>query len=66
MAPLGEHDIETHPRMGRRLLVAAGLALGLFVLGLIAEAHAAAPAGSQSATAMTHSPPESSWSSSPR
>jgi len=63
MTPLGEHDIETHPRMGRRLLVAAGLALGLFVLGLLAEAHAA-PLPSM--TAMTHSLPESSWSSPPR
>jgi hypothetical protein len=37
----GEHDIETHPHLARRMLLAAGIALGLFILGLVAEAHAA-------------------------
>jgi hypothetical protein len=40
LAP-GEHDIETHPHLVRRMLMAAGVALGLFILGLVAEAHAA-------------------------
>jgi hypothetical protein len=40
MSTPGEHEIETHPRTGRRMLTAGCIALGLFIIGLIAEAHA--------------------------
>ncbi len=43
MSASGEHEIETHPRAGRRIVIAGGIALGLFLLGLIAEARAAPP-----------------------
>jgi putative ubiquitin-RnfH superfamily antitoxin RatB of RatAB toxin-antitoxin module len=39
----GDHQIETHPGLGRRMMVAAGIALCLFLLGLAATARAAAP-----------------------
>jgi hypothetical protein len=47
----GEHDIETHPHLVRRMLMAAGVAVGLFILGLVAEAHAAPPSLTVAATA---------------
>ncbi len=40
MSRLGEHEIETHPRGARRALVAACVAAGLLLLGLLAGAHA--------------------------
>ncbi len=43
MAEPGEHEIEVHPRAARRALVAGCIALALFILGLIAEAHAQPP-----------------------
>jgi hypothetical protein len=46
----GEHDIETHPHLVRRMLLAAGVALGLFILGLVAEAHASLPSLTVAAT----------------
>jgi len=42
MAAPGEFEIETHPGLGRRMMVAAGIALGLLVAGLIASACARA------------------------
>jgi hypothetical protein len=50
VAAPGEHDVETHPHLVRRMLMAAGVALGLFILGLVAEAHAATPSLTLSAT----------------
>ncbi|GAB0118539.1 lipoprotein [Acidisoma sp. 7E03] len=38
----GEHHIHIHPHLGRRMLVAAGIALGLLVAGLVASACARA------------------------
>jgi hypothetical protein len=43
VADPGEHDIDAHPHLARRMLMAAGVALGLFILGLMAEAHATTP-----------------------
>ena len=43
MSASGEHEIETHPRAGRRIVIAGCIALGLFLLGLVAEARAETP-----------------------
>lgn len=42
MQTSGEHQIHIHPHLGRRMLVAAGIALGLLVAGLVASACARA------------------------
>jgi D-methionine transport system substrate-binding protein len=43
MSTLGEHHIVPHPRSRRRMVVAGLIALGLFVLGLVAHARADTP-----------------------
>jgi D-methionine transport system substrate-binding protein len=43
MLAQGDHQIETHPGLGRRMMVAAGIALCLFLIGLVATARAATP-----------------------
>jgi hypothetical protein len=43
MSSLGEHEIEPHPRGAWRAFVAACVAVGLLLLGLIVGAHAATP-----------------------
>ncbi len=39
----GQYQVEPHPRLGRRMLVAAGIALALLLIGLAATARAAQP-----------------------
>lgn len=41
MLARGDHQIETYPGLGRRMMVAACLALGLMLVGLLVSAHAA-------------------------
>ncbi len=43
MSASGEHETETHPRARRRMLVAGCIALGLFIIALVTEGHAARP-----------------------
>lgn len=37
----GDYQIDTHPGLGRRMMVAACIAFGLTLLGLFLSAHAA-------------------------
>lgn len=39
----GDYQINTHPGLGRRMTVAACIALCLVVIGLVVAAHAATP-----------------------
>lgn len=43
MSVQGEHQIETAPGLGRRMIFAGCVALGLFLIGLVATARAAEP-----------------------
>jgi D-methionine transport system substrate-binding protein len=43
MSASGDYDVDTHPGLGRRMLVAAGIALALLLIGLVATARADEP-----------------------